>query len=449
MKTTEDNLKIAEAFQQDVGYGRARIDDKTRKELDISIGDAIEIQGTKTTAAVVWRAHPTDEGKKVIRIDNLTRKNAGTGLGDCVKIKRAETRDAKEITLAPLVSEGQQVQFGAGIEALIKKGLKERPIYKGDSVIIPGIALFGSSLPFVVIDTSPSGIVSISKDTIINVKEEGAGTTEIGVIRVGYEDIGGLHNEILKIREITELPIKHPGLFDRLGIKMKKGILLHGPSGTGKTLMGKALANECGANFYKINGPEIMSKYVGQTEENLRKIFEEAKKNAPSIIFIDEIDAITRARTEGRGELEWRVLSQLLTLMDDLAENARVIVIGVTDMPGSLDPSLRRSGRFDKEIEFKVPDTNDRKEILSIHTRFMPLSKDFNLDQIAESTNDFVGADLAALAEEAALCSLRRYLPEINLELPISIEVLEKMEVTLDDFKNALHNFHRKKQKSS
>ena len=437
MKAKEAVLKIAEAFQQDVGYGRARIDHQTRVNLDLSIGDVIEIEGTKTTAAVVWRAHPADEGKGIIRIDNLTRKNAGTTLGERVKIRKAELKEAREVTLAPLISKGQQIQFGAGIDTLIKKGLLRRPLTKGDSVIIPGIALFGSSLPFVIINTNPGGIVSISEDTIIKVKEEAAREIEMEGPRVSYEDIGGLHDEILKVREMIELPLKHPELFDRLGIDPPKGVLLHGPPGTGKTLIAKAVANESGASFYTINGPEIMSKFYGQSEENLRKIFEEAEKNAPSIIFIDEIDAIAPKRSEVHGEVERRVVSQMLTLMDGLKGRGKLIVIGATNLPDVLDPALRRPGRFDREIRIDAPDRNGRREILQIHTRGMPLSDDCDLDKLADNTYGFVGADLAALAREAAMNALRRYLPEIDLEKPIPTEVLEKMEVTMEDFKNA------------
>jgi len=437
MKQNEVMLKVSEAFQQDVGYGRARIDNQTRVELELSIGDFIEIEGTKNTAAVVWRAHPTDEGKGIIRIDNLTRKNAGTGLGDRVKIKRADVKEAREVALAPLISEGQQIQFGAGFEILVKKGLLKRPVTKGDSAIIPGIALFGSSLPFIVISTSPSGIVLIGEETTITVKEEAARTVELEGPRVSYEDIGGLHNEILKVREMIELPLKHPELFDRLGIDPPKGVLLHGPPGTGKTLIAKAVANESGASFYTINGPEIMSKFYGQSEENLRKIFEEAEKNAPSIVFIDEIDAIAPKRSEVHGEVERRVVSQLLTLMDGLKGRGKLIVIGATNIPDSIDPALRRPGRFDREIKIDVPDRNGRKEILQIHTRGMPMSKDVNLDELADITYGFVGADLMALAREAAMNALRRYLPEIDLEKPIPVDMLEKMEVTGEDFRNA------------
>ena len=894
MKYKEAILKISEAFQQDVGYGRARIDHQTRMNLDLSIGDVIEIEGTKKTAAVVWRAHPTDEGKEIIRIDNLTRKNCGSGLGERVKIRRAEIKNAKEVTLAPLISKGQQIQFGSGIENLIKKGLLKRPLTKGDSVIIPGIALFGSSLPFVIITSNPSGIISISEDTIIKVKEEAAKEIELEGPRVSYEDIGGLHEEILKVREMIELPLKHPELFDRLGIDPPKGVLLHGPPGTGKTLIAKAVANESGANFYTINGPEIMcvdgetriftnpnghitakevfeqeghviderygvtreiekplttfsfkdgkikkakithvtklkaptyeinisdgntiksshnqpflvydkgnlvwkrvldlkkgdyiarindiettermqllrpnkikglvkvdgkfalksrnlsrsnfiklpettsealleflgllvsdgniskkgdcitfanndnelkdrfklllksvfeisktkqypdgrvvvysktlvkfldhigfkaenklnipayfyklpkkqimafirgyldgdgtiamtnnyptpklfsisrsfiqdlqsilqiklsisskigihrtpkgnlyelvvrgyegrlkfleigssssekmqrlslikdvkrikdfqdvphptlllseirdkleynkyrnkdyyiyengnitrkalkglymlaeengilndqlkteynnlmrtdlgwekikdisyqgekelydftvdndsfisepyfmlhnSKFYGQSEENLRKIFEDAEKNSPSIVFIDEIDAIAPKRSEVHGEVERRVVSQLLTLMDGLKGRGKLIVIGATNIPDAIDPALRRPGRFDREIRIDAPDRSGRKEILQIHTRGMPMGKDVKLDTLADNTYGYVGADLAALARESAMSALRRYLPEIDLEKPIPVDVLEKMEVKMEDFKNA------------
>lgn len=893
MSQKEAVLKISEAFQQDVGYGRARIDHQTRVGLDLSIGDVIEIEGTKKTAAVVWRAHPTDEGKGILRIDNLTRKNAGNSLGERVKIRRAEVNEAKDVSLAPLISKGQQIQFGSGIDNLIKKGLLKRPLTKGDSVIVPGIALFGSSLPFLIINTTPSGIVSISEETVIKVKEEAAKTDEDERPKVSYEDIGGLKDELEKIKEMIQLPIKHPKIFNRLGINPPKGVLLHGPPGTGKTLIAKAVANESGANFSIINGPEIMcvdgntkiftnpkghvkaknvferkgkkiqgndsvtieleepistfsfkdneikkgkithvtkltaptykikisdgneiktsknqpflvydngkltwrhveklkkgdyvarinnikteeksyklnpekiknlrknkgeyviesknlsrsntirlpektseglmeflglllsdgniskkgdavifannddvlidrfrlllknvfgivktkrhdcrivtysktlvmflkhigfsfdnkltipgyfyklpkkeimafirgyfdgdgtvamtgdyptpklfskskeflqdlqsliqiklnisskinlhktpkgsvyelcirgydgrkkfleigsradlkmeklrkienvkrikdfqdvpypsilveeikeklpyktyrnkdyyvynvgnitkhaltvlyklaenndiltasikteydtlmredigwerieskedigeqelydftvdndsftggayfllhnSKFYGQSEENLRKIFEEAEKNAPSIIFIDEIDAIAPKRSEVHGEVERRVVSQMLTLMDGLKGRGKLIVIGATNIPDTLDPALRRPGRFDREIRIDAPDRDGRKEILQIHTRGMPMEKSVNLDDLADITYGYVGADLAALAREAAMNTLRRYLPKIDLEKPIPVNILEKMVVTMDDFKAA------------
>lgn len=890
----EVSLKVSEAFQQDVGYGRARIDHQTRMELDLSIGDVIGIDGQKQTASVVWRAHPTDEGKRIIRIDNLTRKNAGVGLGDNVTVKKAVVKPARTVTLAPLISKGQQIQFGSGIEVLIKKGLLKRPITKGDNIIIPGIALFGSALPFAIINTNPSDIVSISEETVIKVKEEAAQQMEPEGPRVSYEDIGGLKDELERVKEMIQLPIKHPKIFNRLGIDPPKGVLLHGPPGTGKTLIAKAVANESGASFYTINGPEIMcvdgdtkiltnpkghvsakelferdgrkinssihdtieldlpistfsfkdgeitkgkithvtklsaptyevclsdgnnlktssnqpfliyeqgsltwkrvcdiskgdyvarinhfetkeithcfhpesleniiekdgkycinsrnlsrsnfirlpnessndlmeflgllisdgniskngdavtfsnndsilidryiqllenifditktkrypdgrvvvysktlimfldhigfsyktkltipgyfytlqksqirsfirgyfdgdgtvamteeyptpklfskskeflrdlqsllqikleisskinihntpkgnfyelvvrgyegrlkfidigsstpskmkrlekikkvrrikdfkdvpfpsvlvseikekldynqyrnkdyniyqtgnitkhaltvlytlaadneilsqatkdeyqtlmrddigwerveeieyvgeqelydftvdkdsfiggpyfflhnSKFYGQSEENLRKIFDEAENNAPSIVFIDEIDAIAGKRSETHGEVEKRVVSQLLTLMDGLKGRGKLIVIGATNIPDSLDPALRRPGRFDREIRIDAPDRDGRKEIIQIHTRGMPKADNVDLDKLSDRTYGFVGADLAALAREAAMNALRRYLPEIDLDKPIPIEILEKMEVTMDDFKNA------------
>jgi len=252
-------LKVSEAFQQDVGYGRARIDHQTRLDLDLSIGDVIELEGTKVTAASVWRAHPSDEGKRLVRIDNLTRKNAGTGLGDRVKIRHAEVKEARDVALAPLMPEGQRIEFGMGIDVIIRKNMLRRPITKGDEIVIPGIAFFGNALPFVIVDSNPHGIVMITERTVLHVKEEAAKIAEEEGPRVSYEDIGGLHLEIQKVREMIELPLKHPELFDRLGIDPPKGVLLHGPPGTGKTLIAKAVANESGANFYTINGPEIMS----------------------------------------------------------------------------------------------------------------------------------------------------------------------------------------------
>ena len=553
----EVGLKVSEAFQQDVGYGRARIDHQTRIDLDLSIGDVIEIEGSKTTAASVWRAHPSDEGKRIIRLDNLTRKNAGTGLGDRIKIRRAEVKEAREVTLAPLMPEGQRIEFGMGIDAIIRKNLLRRPITKSDEITVPGIAFFGNALPFVIIDTSPHGVVSINERTVLRVKEEAAKIAEEESLRISYEDIGGLQNEISKVREMIELPLKHPEVFNRLGIDPPKGVLLHGPPGTGKTLIAKAVANESGASFYTINGPEIMSKFYGQSEENLRKVFDEAQKNAPSIIFLDEIDAIAPKRSEVHGEVERRVVSQLLTLMDGLKGRGNVIVIGATNIPDILDPALRRPGRFDREIRIDVPDAAGRKEILRIHTRGMPINanlddfyserktdkgnireiiiqgikkihvsdllrnlssskdkdkrsvigdylivifgnfkeelpnqffeklvkiltdeivnvlpydiegaelelgteqqirerltamaekpddfikriiKEIILDEMADITYGFVGADLAALAREAAMNALRRYLPDIDLEKPIPVEMLEKMEVMRGDFKNA------------
>jgi len=433
-------LKVSEALSQDVGSGRARLDGKTRLELDVTPGDIIEIEGGQKTSAVVWRARPIDEGKGIIRIDNLTRKNARVGMGDKVIVRKIVPKVAKKVVMAPAISQGQRIQFGQGIEHLVKRGLLKRPVSAGDTVVIPGIALFGNSLPFGVIRTEPKEIVTIGEETEVIVKEEPIKEEMLNAPQVSYEDIGGLSDEIMKIREMIELPLKHPELFKRLGIDPPKGVLLHGPPGTGKTLIAKAVANESGANFFTINGPEIMSKFYGQSEENLRKTFEEAEKNAPSIIFIDEIDAIASKREEVHGEVERRVVSQMLTLMDGLKGRGKVIVIGATNRIDSIDPALRRPGRFDREIVIDVPDRKGRREILEIHTRGMPKAKDVDIDYLADITYGFVGADLAALAREAAMNALRRYLPEIDPDKPIPTEVLQKMEVVMDDFRDAHHS---------
>src|ERR1041385_7767278 len=438
MPKTEATLRVVEALQQDVSYGRARLDGQTRVELNLSPGDIIEIKGHKTTAAVVWRSHPGDEGKAIIHVDNLTRKNAGVSIGDKVTIKKAEVKPAKQVTLAPAISQDQQIQFGDGIDALAKRGLLKRPVVQGDIVVVPNIALFGNALPFSIIATNPKGIVLINEETQIKVNEEAAAQGAQAASTISYEDIGGLKDQLQNVREMIELPLKHPELFDRLGIDPPKGVLLHGPPGTGKTMIAKAVANEAGAQFYTINGPEIMSKFYGQSEENLRKTFEEAEKNAPSIIFIDEMDAIAPKRDEVQGEVERRVVSQMLTLMDGLKGRGKIIVIGATNRPDSVDPALRRPGRFDREIEIGVPDKEGRLEILQIQTRNMPKAEDVDLEDLANSTYGFVGADLMALAREAAMKALRRYLPEIDLDEPVPAELLEKMQVTADDFKGAL-----------
>jgi transitional endoplasmic reticulum ATPase len=433
----ETILKVAEALQSDVGHGRARIDTSTRVALGLEPGDIIEIKGKKPTAAKVFRVNQDDEGIGIIRIDGLVRKNAGVSIGDKVVIKKAEMQPAVSVTISPLISETHRIRFGPGIENFVKRGLLKRPLTKGDTIIVPGIALMGGSLPFVVAGTKPKGIIEITEDTDMMVKEEAAKEGEIEVSAITYEDVGGLKEELQRVRETIELPLKHPELFDRLGIDPPKGVLLYGPPGTGKTLIAKAVANEAGANFYSIQGPEIMSKYYGESEERLRQKFEEAEKNPPSVIFIDELDSIAPKREEVSGEVERRVVAQLLTLMDGIKTRGNLIVIAATNREDAVDPALRRPGRFDREIEIGVPDRNGRKEVLQIHTRGMPVGKDFDLDHLSDITHGFVGADLAALAREAAMKSLRRYLPEIDLEKPIPTEILEKMEVTGDDFKEA------------
>ncbi len=436
-------LKVAEAPQSDVGLGRARVDTKTRLALGVDVGEIIQIIGKKSTAAKLFRVMQEDEGKGMIRIDGLVRRNVGVSLGDKVEVRKAEVLQAERVTIAPIISEGHKISFGQGIENFVKRGLLKRPLNKGDVVIVPGIALMGGALPFMVINTAPKGVVQINDDTIVEMKEEPVREGEVLTPTVTYEDIGGLKEELMKVREMIELPLKHAELFERLGIDPPKGVLLYGPPGTGKTLIAKAVANEAGANFYSIQGPEIMSKYYGQSEERLREKFEEAQKNAPSVLFIDELDSIAPKREEVTGEVERRVVAQLLTLMDGLSGRGQVIVIGATNRDEAIDPALRRPGRFDREIEIGVPDRNGRKEVLQIHTRGMPIEgaeeeRDHLLGELSDVTHGFVGADLAALAREAAMKALRRYLPDIDLEKPIPAETLEKMRVLPEDFKNAL-----------
>ncbi|HLA46875.1 MAG TPA: CDC48 family AAA ATPase [Thermoplasmata archaeon] len=436
-------LKVAEAPQSDVGLGRARVDTKTRMTLSVDVGEIIEIIGKKSTAAKLFRVMQEDEGKGILRIDGLVRRNVGVSIGDKVEVRKAEVFPAERVTIAPIISEGHKISFGQGIENFVKRGLLKRPLTKGDVVIVPGIALMGGALPFMVIKVMPKGVVQIVDDTIIEMKEEPVREGEVLTATVTYEDIGGLKEELRKVREMIELPLKHAELFERLGIDPPKGVLLYGPPGTGKTLIAKAVANEAGANFLSIQGPEIMSKYYGQSEERLREKFEEAQKNAPSILFIDELDSIAPRREEVTGEVERRVVAQLLTLMDGLSGRGQVIVIGATNREEAIDPALRRPGRFDREIEIGVPDREGRKEILMIHTRGMPIEgsedeRDQLLNDLANRTHGFVGADVAALAREAAMKALRRYLPDIDLEKPIPSEVLEKMRVTPEDFKSAL-----------
>ncbi len=432
-------LRVARAHHQsEVGLGRARIDTATRKALSADVGEIIEITGKKKTAAKVFRAAHEDEGQGIIRIDGMIRGNAGVSIGEKVMVMKASAQNASKVIVAPKIPQGKRVRFGQGVEGLFKKGLLNRAIVKGDEIIIPNIALMGGFLPFVVVSTTPSGIVQVTDYTELSVKTEPVEVPTIERPSVTYEDIGGLEDELQRIREMIELPLKHPEVFTRLGIDPPKGVLLFGPPGTGKTLIARAVANEAGANFYAIQGPEIMSKFYGQSEERLREMFTEAEKNAPSVIFIDELDSIAPRRDEVQGEVERRVVAQLLTLMDGLTARGNVIVIAATNREDAIDPALRRPGRFDREIEIGVPTVEGRQEILQIHTRGMPLAEGFQLEHVAKITHGFVGADLAALARESAMKSLRRYLPEIDLEKPIPAEILERMKVTPEDFADAL-----------
>ena len=438
-------LKVAEALQDEVGYGRGRLDTVTRNELGLSIGDIVEIHGRRRdpTVAIVWRARTEDEGKGIIRVDGLIRNNAKVNLGDKVEVKKAQVKPAQKVVLAPMMDQSGRVQFGPGIEEVILRGLNRRPLTKSDVVIVPGLTLMGGRLPFAVTVVQPKGIVQIQADTVIQVHEDPVKEEELTTTGVVYEDIGGLKEEIKKVREMIELPLKHPELFEALGIDPPKGVLLYGPPGTGKTLLAKAVANESGANFLSIQGPEIMNKYYGESEAHLRQKFEEAETNSPSIIFIDEIDSIASKRDETQGEVERRVVAQLLTLMDGLQARGQVIVIAATNRPDAIDQALRRPGRFDREIEIGIPDREGRREVLQVHTRGMPIKRNKDghwkeLDHFAEITHGFVGADLAALAREAAMSALRRYLPEIDLDEPIPSKLLQEMEVQQGDFKEAL-----------
>jgi len=429
----ELQLKVFEVRSREQGRGRVRIDSEAMAKLGISPGDIVEIIGKRRTAAIAWPGYTEDYGTGVIRMDTTTRKNAGVSIGEKVTIRKAKVRPASIVKLAPA---SIQLTIDEHFRAYIKKRLLDHPLCEGDMVQIP---VLGQALPFIVASVKPAGIVVVNEDTKLIVLEK---PVEIGRIpRVTYDDIGDLKEAIQKIRELVELPLKHPELFKRLGIEPPKGILLYGPPGTGKTLLAKAVANETDAYFIAINGPEIMSKFYGESEQRLREIFEEAKEHAPSIIFIDEIDAIAPKREEVTGEVEKRVVAQLLALMDGLETRGNVIVIGATNRPNAVDPALRRPGRFDREIEVGIPDKQGRYEILLVHTRNMPLAKDVNLHKLAEITHGFVGADLAALCREAAMRALRRILPQIDLEEEsIPEEVLEKIEVTMDDFMKAFRS---------
>ncbi|MCL4329626.1 MAG: CDC48 family AAA ATPase [Candidatus Thermoplasmatota archaeon] len=438
-------LRVAEANSTDPGMSRVRLDEDSRITLGAEIGDVVEIEKTKKTVGRVFRARPEDENKGIVRIDAVMRNNCGVSIGDKVKVRRVKVEEAKKITLAPIIRKDQRLKFGEGIDEFVQKALIRRPMLEQDNISVPGLTLAGhSGLLFKVVKTIPTKVpVEVGEQTRIEIREEPASELLEDVSRISYEDIGGLSEQLGRVREIIELPLKHPELFERLGIHPPKGVLLFGPPGTGKTLIARAVANETGANFISINGPEIMSKYYGQSEQKLREIFTKAEETEPSIIFIDEIDSIAPKREEVQGEVERRVVAQLLTLMDGLKERGHVIVIAATNRIEAVDPALRRPGRFDREINIGVPSKNGRKEILAIHSRGMPLGMDEQtknqfLDQIADLTYGFVGADLAALARESAMNALRRYLPQIDLDKPIPTEVLEKMQVTDSDFMEAL-----------
>ena len=431
--TITKTLKVAEASSRDVGRRIGRVDPKIASEMSLSTGDAIEISAgkNKKTTILHWPAYQEDYGRGLIRIDGYTRNKLEVGINDTVDIRRVETKEAQQITLAP--TEPLRI---LGAEEYLASFLEGQLVTKGD--VVP-LNVMGQRIDLVVISTAPGGPVIISQNTEVIVSEESAqavaAAREGDIPSITYEDIGGLRDEVTKVREMIELPLRHPELFRRLGVEAPKGVILHGPPGTGKTLLAKAVANETNASFYTIGGPEIMSKFYGESEERLRNVFQEAQKNAPSIIFIDELDSIAPKREEVSGEVERRIVAQLLSLMDGLKARGKVVVIGATNRINAIDPALRRPGRFDREIELGVPDRDGRLDILQIHTRGMPLEKDVNLERLADITHGFVGADLHALAKEAAIRALRRILPEIDLSAEsIPADILNKIIVKMQDF---------------
>ncbi len=463
----EIRIKIGElTAREEAGRGIVRIDSNVLSKLNIKEGDVIEIEGKRKTAGIAVRAYPADVGLNLVRMDGITRRNCGSGVGEFVKIRKADVKEGLKVVIAP-AERGMIIHISPN---LIKQNIYMRPMVKGD-ILVPSPVVrrrnrggnifeeffgidFGMDMEnfftpiagetrFIVTNTTPAGIVKITDETELEILPElpeSMKLEERAIPAVTYEDIGGMKPVIQKVREMVELPLRHPELFERLGVEPPRGVLLYGPPGTGKTLLAKAVANESGANFISISGPEIMSKWYGASEENLRKIFDEAEKNAPTIIFIDEIDSIAPKREEVSGEVERRVVSQLLTLMDGLKKRGKIIVIAATNRPNAIDPALRRGGRFDREIEIPVPDRSGRLEVLKIHLRNMPLAKDVDLNWLAEITYGYVGADLWSLAKEAAMSALRRVLPEIKWkeETELPREVIERLIVTKEDFENAL-----------
>ncbi len=423
------SLKVLEAYTRDVGRGVARIDYDSMDTLSASTGDVIEIKGKRRTVAKCLPLYPSDEGKGIIRIDGLGRNNSGIAIGDTIMVRKIKATAAERVVVAPLEP------IPPIDERYLADALESVPLIKGDNVMVP---YFGGRLTFQVISVAPaSDAVLVTQKTVFTIAEKGE--TLRGVPQVTYEDIGGLTDEIKKVREMIELPLRHPEIFEKLGIEAPKGVLLYGPPGTGKTLLAKAVANESNAHFISISGPEIMSKFYGESEARLREIFKEAREKAPSIIFVDEIDSIAPKREEVTGEVERRVVSQMLSLMDGLEARGKVIVISATNRPNAIDPALRRPGRFDREIEIKVPDKKGRKDILAIHSRNMPLDDDVNTDKISAISHGYVGADLEYLCKEAAMKCLRRLLPILNLEEEkIPPETLDKLVVNHEDFTKAL-----------
>jgi transitional endoplasmic reticulum ATPase len=433
-------LKVGETFSKFVGRGIALLDPRIIEEYDLRTGDVLELthQNTsKKSYVLLWSSNPNDYGKGLIRIDGYTRENISVGIDDQVTVQKVKVEKAEEIKMSPI----EDLNI-VGLEDYLSEKLDGRVVAKDDVILFN---IMGKRIGFIIVATKPQNrALLINSDTKFKIgSKSGISVQDKKIDRITYEDIGGTKNEVQKVREMIELPLRHPELFDKIGIEAPKGVLLHGPPGTGKTLLAKAVANETNANFYSIGGPEIMSKFYGESEEKLRDIFLQAQEKAPSIIFIDEIDSIAPKRDEVSGDVEKRIVSQLLTLMDGLKTRGKVVVIAATNRQNAIDPALRRPGRFDREIEIGIPDEEGRYDILQIHTRGMPLEQDIDLKSYAKVTHGFVGADLEMVAKEAAMRSLRRIIPEINLkESKIPIDVLNKIKITSQDFDDALKEVH-------
>lgn len=423
-------MRIGEAKRRDVGKKRARVGPDAMVHLKVTPGDIIELMGPKSSCAVAWPVDEDEKSPDIIRIDGQTRKNINANLNDIIRIRKVTSKAAKSVTLTPV---NDTVTADKEFTDFVKNRLKGLPIINGDEI---SVMILGNSIDFKITKTTPKQVVKIDRITKLDISE----ATVDRKLRVTYEEVGGLQNEVKVMREIVELPLRHPELFTRLGVEPHSGILLYGPPGCGKTLIAKVLASESEANMFLINGPEIMNKYYGETEARLRDIFKEAKDNSPSIIFVDEIDAIAPKREEAYGDVEKRVVAQLLALMDGLTDRGNVIVLGATNRLDSVDPALRRPGRFDREFEISVPNEDGRLDILHIHTRGMPLDESIELKHLASELHGYTGADIKSLCREAAMKSIRRYLPEIDLETEqIQSEVLQSMQIQLADFYDAMH----------
>ena len=425
------HLQVDESKQRDIGKKRARISPDAMDYLHVAPGDVVEIVGKKTSSAIVWPVDEDEKNPDIINIDGQMRKNVGVSVNDAVQVKKVETKTAKTVVLVPI---NDVVTVDKEFTDFVKNRLKGLPLSAGDEI---SVMILGNSMEFKINKITPKGVVKINRSSNLTILDE---TPSDRKVHITYEEVGGLRTVIKSMREIVELPLKHPELFSRLGVEPHSGVLLYGPPGCGKTLLAKVLATESDANMYSINGPEIMNKYYGETEARLREIFKEAKDNSPSIIFIDEIDAIAPKREEVFGDVEKRVVAQLLALMDGLTDRGNVVVLGATNRPDSVDPALRRPGRFDRELEISVPNIDGRIEILQIHTRGMPIGKDVDLEKLASELHGYTGADIKSLCRESAIKAIRRYLPKIDLENKrIPSKILQSMEIQLCDLSDAMH----------